>query len=44
MIRDFFKGKETIIDIKDPSAVVNVQGCAIGNFSLRFRSPIVVSF
>ncbi len=35
--------RETIIDVTAPTATVNIQGCAIGNFSLRFRSPIVVS-
>ncbi len=36
-------GRETIIDVTNPTATVNIQGCAIGNFSIRFRSPIVVS-
>ncbi len=35
--------RETIIDIRDPTATVNVLGCEIANFSLRFRQPIVVS-
>ncbi len=35
--------RETIIDVTNPTATVNIQGCAIGNVSLRFRSPIVVS-
>ncbi len=35
--------RETIIDVTAPTAAFNIQGCAIGNFSLRFKSPIVVS-
>ncbi len=35
--------RETIIDVTNPTATVNIQGCAIGNVSLRFKSPIVVS-